>query len=101
MNHARPHRRGLRDSAESLRTGLAREGFAVDVAGDGRVGLSYARNNPYDVLVLDLMLPLLDGMACSPACARSRIDRTSSCSRRATGSRTACRGSTRARTTTS
>jgi two-component system copper resistance phosphate regulon response regulator CusR len=47
---------------ESLRTGLAREGFAVDVAGDGRAGLSYARNNPYDVLVLDLMLPLLDGM---------------------------------------
>jgi two-component system copper resistance phosphate regulon response regulator CusR len=47
---------------ESLRTGLAREGFAVDVAGDGRAGLSFARNNPYDVLVLDLMLPLLDGM---------------------------------------
>jgi DNA-binding response OmpR family regulator len=47
---------------ESLRTGLVREGFAVDVAGDGRAGLSYARNNPYDVLVLDLMLPLLDGM---------------------------------------
>jgi two-component system copper resistance phosphate regulon response regulator CusR len=47
---------------ESLRTGLAREGFAVDVAADGRAGLSYARNNPYDVLVLDLMLPLLDGM---------------------------------------
>jgi len=34
----------------------------VDVAGDGRTGLSYARNNPYDVLVLDLMLPELDGM---------------------------------------
>ncbi len=48
---------------ESLRTGLAREGFAVDVAGDGQLGLSYARNNPYDVLVLDLMLPRLDGMS--------------------------------------
>ena len=42
---------------ESLRVGLAREGFAVDVAADGRAGLAYARNNPYDVLVLDLMLP--------------------------------------------
>lgn len=48
---------------ESLRAGLAREGFAVDVAGDGKLGLSYARNNPYDVLVLDLMLPGLDGMS--------------------------------------
>ena len=37
----------------SLQTGLAREGFAVDVAADGELGLSYARNNPYDVLVLD------------------------------------------------
>ena len=48
---------------ESLRTGLVDEGFAVDVAADGMLGLSYARNNPYDVLVLDLMLPKLDGMS--------------------------------------
>lgn len=47
---------------DSLRVGLAREGFAVDSAGDGRSGLSLARNNPYDVLVLDLMLPELDGL---------------------------------------
>ncbi len=51
--------KALRDS---LRAGLAREGFAVDVAGDGKSGLSYARNNPYDLLVLDMMLPELDGM---------------------------------------
>ena len=48
---------------ESLRVGLAREGYAVDVAADGELGLSYARNNPYDVLVLDLLLPKLDGMS--------------------------------------
>jgi len=47
---------------ESLRTGLSHEGFAVDVAADGEQGLSYARNNPYDILVLDLLLPKLDGM---------------------------------------
>lgn len=51
--------RPLRDS---LRDGLAGEGFAVDVAADGRSGLELARNNPYDVLVLDLMLPELDGL---------------------------------------
>ena len=47
---------------DSLKVGLAREGFAVDVAADGAAGLEYARNNPYDVLVLDLLLPKLDGM---------------------------------------
>lgn len=47
---------------ESLQKGLKQEGFAVDVAGDGKLGLNYARNNPYDVLVLDWMLPELDGM---------------------------------------
>jgi two-component system, OmpR family, response regulator len=46
----------------SLQDGLAREGFAVDVAADGRSGLSQARHNPYDVLVLDLMLPVLGGL---------------------------------------
>jgi len=48
---------------ESLRIGLVREGFAADVAADGSLGLSMARNNPYDVLVLDLMLPKLDGLS--------------------------------------
>ncbi|MBI5433059.1 MAG: response regulator transcription factor [Planctomycetes bacterium] len=47
---------------ESLRAGLAREGFAVDAAGDGEAGARLARNNPYDVLVLDWMLPKLDGL---------------------------------------
>jgi DNA-binding response OmpR family regulator len=48
---------------DSLKVGLAREGFAVDVAGDGKLGLSLARNNPYDVLILDLLLPDLDGLS--------------------------------------
>jgi len=48
---------------ESLRLGLTREGFAVDAAADGEAGLSLARNNPYDVLVLDILLPKLDGMS--------------------------------------
>jgi DNA-binding response OmpR family regulator len=48
---------------ESLRVGLTREGFAVDAAADGEAGLGLARNNPYDVLVLDLLLPRLDGMS--------------------------------------
>jgi two-component system OmpR family response regulator len=47
---------------ESLRTGLQRCGYAVDGATDGEEGLRYARNNPYDVIVLDLMLPKIDGL---------------------------------------
>lgn len=49
------------DLAESLRQGLAEEGFAVDVAFDGRDGLFNATTWPYDLIVLDLMLPKLDG----------------------------------------
>ena len=59
---------------DSLRAGLAQGGYAVDVAGDGKTGLSLARNNPYDVLVLDLMLPALDGLGVL-AGLRDRPDR--------------------------
>ena len=48
---------------EALTKGFGSRGVAVDVVGEGREGLSLARNNPYDVLVLDLMLPGLDGMS--------------------------------------
>jgi DNA-binding response OmpR family regulator len=47
--------------AWSLRVGLEAEGFAVDVAPDGVDGLWLARENEYDVIVLDLMLPKLNG----------------------------------------
>ena len=46
---------------ESLRAGLTREGFAVDVVGDGSRGLAFAKREHYDVILLDLMLPGLDG----------------------------------------
>ncbi len=48
---------------ESLGAGLRRSGYAVDIAGDGEEGLRYARHNPYDVVILDLMLPRLDGLS--------------------------------------
>lgn len=47
---------------ESLVIGLRAAGFAVDEAADGERGLWLAESNPYDVLILDLMLPLLDGL---------------------------------------
>jgi DNA-binding response OmpR family regulator len=45
-----------------LRRGLTLEGFTVDIAADGETGLSIARENPPDLVVLDLMLPGLDGL---------------------------------------
>ena len=47
----------------SLGAGLRRCGFAVDLAIDGEAGLRYARHNRYDVIILDLMLPKLDGLS--------------------------------------
>ncbi|HLU73082.1 MAG TPA: response regulator, partial [Nonomuraea sp.] len=52
-----------------IKDGLAGEGFAVDVAHDGRDGLWLATENSYDVVVLDVMLPRLNGYA---LCSRLR-----------------------------
>lgn len=42
--------------------GLGREGYAVDVAHDGASGLDYTEAGQYDAIVLDWMMPELDGM---------------------------------------
>ncbi|MDW7710111.1 MAG: response regulator transcription factor [Deferrisomatales bacterium] len=47
--------------ASFIRKGLEEEHYAVDVSSDGEEGLSLAQVNPYDLIVLDLMLPKLDG----------------------------------------
>jgi DNA-binding response OmpR family regulator len=47
----------------SLQHGLSRSGFAVDVVGDGEDGLAFAAHGRYDAIVLDLMLPRLDGLS--------------------------------------
>jgi DNA-binding response OmpR family regulator len=48
---------------ESLVTGLRHAGYAVDACADGSQGLWSAASNPYDVIVLDLMLPAMDGLS--------------------------------------
>lgn len=47
--------------ASSIKLGLTAEGFAVDVAHDGEEGLWAALEQNYDLIVLDLMLPKLNG----------------------------------------
>ncbi len=46
----------------ALRQGLEEENFAVDVAMDGEEADIKARNTEYDVIILDLMLPKIDGL---------------------------------------
>jgi DNA-binding response OmpR family regulator len=46
----------------SLGAGLRRAGYALDLAGDGDRGLRLAQDAPYDVVILDLMLPGQDGL---------------------------------------
>ncbi len=50
-----------RPLAEVIRRGLSREGFVVDVHHDGQDGLWAASESVYDAIVLDIMLPSLDG----------------------------------------
>jgi DNA-binding response OmpR family regulator len=48
---------------ESLSLGLKRLGFTLDTAADGVEGLSLASSANYDVVILDLMLPRMDGLS--------------------------------------
>jgi DNA-binding response OmpR family regulator len=51
--------------AAILKRGLTERGYAVDLAHDGEVGLGLAEAEPYDLIVLDVMLPRLDGLEVS------------------------------------
>src|SRR5512136_1465171 len=55
--------------ADLLRRGLLYEGYAVEVARDGEAGLTAARDRPPDLVLLDLMLPGIDGLT---VCKRLR-----------------------------
>lgn len=54
--------------------GLREAGFAVDHAKDGQDGLHLALTEPYDVAVVDLMLPKLDGLALIEEVRRNNIN---------------------------
>src|SRR5439155_14838106 len=52
-----------RETASYLVKGLNESGYTVDRAGDGRDGLFLATSGSYDAIVLDRMLPSMDGLA--------------------------------------
>lgn len=45
-----------------LQQGLSENGYAVDLADDGPTGLAYAQATEYDLLIVDIQLPQLDGL---------------------------------------
>ncbi len=47
--------------AEFVRRGLREQSFAVSVAHDGEVGLEFALTEEYDVIILDILLPKVNG----------------------------------------
>ena len=48
--------------ATSVKRGLELENFVVDLAFDGTTGLDLAMGEPYDIIILDRMLPEIDGL---------------------------------------
>jgi len=48
--------------ANFIKRGLKEEGYSVDVAYDGEEGYLLAKDNEYDVIILDIMLPKMDGI---------------------------------------
>lgn len=62
------------DLAHALAKGLRQQGYAVDLAFDGMQGLELAEVNDYDLLILDLNLPEMDGLE---VCRRLRTGQLS------------------------
>src|SRR6185312_5564058 len=62
------------DLAHVLAKGLRQQGYAVDLASDGMQGLELAEINDYDLMILDLNLPEMDGLE---VCRRLRASQSS------------------------
>jgi len=59
--------------ADFIKRGLKEEGYAADVAHDGEEGHFLATTNDYDLIVLDIMLPKMDGVSLCKDLRRSKI----------------------------
>jgi len=60
------------DLASSIRQGLEEEEYSVDVADNGEDGLFLAHINDYDLLILDLLLPKIDGLTITRTIRKER-----------------------------
>ena len=60
--------------ATFIRKGLSEQSFTVDVAADGASAIRCARSTPYDLVILDIMLPDIDGFAVCRELRRMHLD---------------------------
>ena len=60
--------------ASFIQKGLEQAGYAVDHVGDGESGLDMAILNPYDAAVVDIMLPVMDGLSLIEEMRRRHIE---------------------------
>ena len=60
--------------AEALAQILIEKKYMVDIASDGRDGLDYGLSGIYDVIILDVMLPKMDGFAVASELRKNKID---------------------------
>jgi DNA-binding response OmpR family regulator len=63
-----------RQMAEQLQKGLEREGYSVLLAHDGQHGLDLARTVEHDLMILDWMLPKLDGLQVARRLRDAKVD---------------------------
>lgn len=63
-----------KDLASIIKKGLEESGYNVDMAHDGEEGLYMAENYPADVVVLDIMLPIMDGLTVLDKMRQNDID---------------------------
>ena len=66
--------------ADSIQEMLERKGFQVECVYDGEAGAEYAALGIYDLLILDVMMPKLDGLEVARQVRRGRCNTPSSCS---------------------
>ena len=59
--------------ASFIKKGLEEEGYAVDVAADGRSGLQMAQDHVHDLIILDIQLPKMDGLSVLNALRREKV----------------------------
>ncbi len=62
-----------RKVASFIKKGLEEEGYAVDVATDGKSGLQMALDRVHDLIILDIQLPKMDGLSVLNALRREKV----------------------------
>ena len=59
--------------ASFIKKGLEEEYYAADIASDGKEGLKLAENEDYDLIIMDIMLPFIDGMTLTRELRKRKI----------------------------